>query len=375
MINSAKNMQRPLPEDLNTQAYGMGDVIFILHRDLGIPIHNLLGMSPQDLYDIAVTTSSENDVEATRSFVVIDDATGDALKEHFRSTLGANRPDHADVADNIGITSRSTALEQLPGLDVNTPLLEIEKELYAKGGQQLIVLEDDASAEYGREMNRIISLRPHGRCKSLDGEADANKEKAPNPAGGHPEVLDYEDLSPDLQLQLLTASDPKVRRNMMRYSAALRIALTGQQHDSPDLKILIGMGFGMSDETDVEYQRLTLEDGNDRIYLRFNVDDALGPPDGMGVIRREGEKAVLYGQCRLWAPPTAKSPVIIFEHEDRYGCFIFRRGKALIRVDELPEHNLMPGFKRASHRLARLVKSKRLKHVAEPFMRVTIGSV
>lgn len=178
---------------------------------------------------------------------------------------------------------------------------------------------------------------------------------------------------PHFRLQLLTVSDPKVRTNVMRYSKALRIALTGRKDDSPDLKLLIGMGFGLTDEADIEYQALTRADGLDRLYLRFDVDDACGPPDGLGLIRLEGDRAVLYGQCRLWSPASVGKPVIIFAHEGRVGHFTYQPGKTLTRVDRLPASDPTPGFRRADNRLAKLVASKLLQKVGEPVLRIGRG--
>mgnify|MGYP001255828074 FL=1 len=175
-------------------------------------------------------------------------------------------------------------------------------------------------------------------------------------------------LDPEFELELLTLSDPKVRANMMRYSMALRIALTGRKDHDPSLRILIGMGFTMSDETDEAYQEATRRDGCDRLYLRFDVDDALGPPDGMGLVRLEDDRTVLYGRCNLWMPQSAGRPVIVFEHEGRYGHFAYRPGSTLVRVDSLPANDHRPGFKRAQDRLAALVASKRLQKVTEPFI-------
>ena len=175
-------------------------------------------------------------------------------------------------------------------------------------------------------------------------------------------------LDPEFELELLTISDPKVRANMMRYSMALRIALTGRKDHHPSLKILIGMGFTMSDETDEAYQEATKQDGCDRLYLRFDVDDALGPPDGMGLVRLEDDRSVLYGRCNLWMPQTNGRPVIIFEHEGRYGHFAYRPGSTLKRIDSLPANDHWPGFKRAQDCLAALVASKRLQKVADPFI-------
>lgn len=175
---------------------------------------------------------------------------------------------------------------------------------------------------------------------------------------------------PHFNLQALTVSDAKARTNMMRYAKALRFALTGRRDDGPDAKILIGMGFGMSDEADIKLQALTRSDGRDRLYLRFDVDDACGPPDGLGIIRLEGIRTVLYGQCRLWAPASMGSPVIIFGHEGRFGHFKFQPGKTLKRVDSLPADDLTPGYRRAAARLAKLVASKRLRDVGEPYLTI-----
>ncbi|MFW2853520.1 hypothetical protein ACM61V_16650 [Sphingomonas sp. TX0543] len=179
-------------------------------------------------------------------------------------------------------------------------------------------------------------------------------------------------LDPRLRLQMLTVSDRQARANMMRYSAALRIMLMGQRDETPDLRVLIGMGFGMSDATDLKYQMLTRTDGCDRIYVRFDVDDACGPPDGLGVIRLEGNRAVLYGQCRLWAPAGTGRPVVIFGHEGKYGHFTYRPLKTLTRVDSLPAKDLMPGFRRADARLAKLVSSERLLDIGEPIISITL---
>ena len=179
-----------------------------------------------------------------------------------------------------------------------------------------------------------------------------------------------ETLDPRFRLQLLTASDRAARANMMRYSAAFRILLTGQKDDAEDLKVAIGMGFGMSDATDLTYQMLTRLDGLDRLYIRFDVDDACGPPDGLGLIRLEGGEPILYGQCRMWSPPGTGRPVIIFCHEGRCGHFAYRPGKTLSCVDRLPASDLMPGFRRADARLAKLVRSDRLRDIGDPIISI-----
>ena len=157
--------------------------------------------------------------------------------------------------------------------------------------------------------------------------------------------------------------DPKVRTNMLRYAMAFRKVLTGQWEDGPDLKVKIGTGFTMSDETDHEYQRQTLSDGCDRLYIRFDIEDPLGPPDGLGLVRAEKSKAILYGQCRLWIPTGTARASIVFQHEGRVGHFVYVAGRPLIRMDTLPAKNLSPGFGRASMKLDTLVASKRLRKI------------
>jgi hypothetical protein len=174
-------------------------------------------------------------------------------------------------------------------------------------------------------------------------------------------------------LQRLTMSDPAARDNMMRYIAAFRTLLTGRQQDSEDLKVMIGAGFGITDASEVQHQFLTAADGCDRLFIRFDVDDAAGPPDGLGLFRKEGGAVSLYGQCRLWSPPSGGRPIIIFYHERRMGHFAYRPGKTLRRVDRLPTVDLMPGYLRADARLASLVASDLLREVGPAFVAMIAG--
>lgn len=166
----------------------------------------------------------------------------------------------------------------------------------------------------------------------------------------------------ELTRELGAISDPQVLANISRYIAALRIVVTGHKDHHPRLKILIGAGFCMSDETDDAWQKATRLDGCDRIYLRFDAEDPLGPPDGMGIVRRETVEAVLYGQCRLWLPEQSGHPAIVFGHEGLLGHFVYRPGQALARVDSAPAKATIAGFERADRRLAALVASKRLQN-------------
>lgn len=173
---------------------------------------------------------------------------------------------------------------------------------------------------------------------------------------------------PRFDLQRLTMSDTAARDNMLRYMAAFRIMLSGRQHDAEDLKVLIGAGFGITDGAEIRHQFLTAADDCDRLFIRFDVDAAAGPPDGLGLFGREGDAVPLYGQCRLWSPPGGGRPVIIFYHERRMGHFTYRPGQTLRRVDRLPTDNLVPGYLRADARLASLVASDRLREVGPSYI-------
>lgn len=155
--------------------------------------------------------------------------------------------------------------------------------------------------------------------------------------------------------------DPEIRTNMLRYEKAFRKVLTGQLEDKSGLKVKIGTGFTMSDQTDEEYQRQTRSDGCDRLYIRFDIDDPLGAFDGLGLVRAENDKAILYGQCALWMPVGTGRPSIVFHHEGYSGHFIYVPGRPLVRVNSLPSGDITPGLERAKRKVATLVASKRLR--------------
>lgn len=163
--------------------------------------------------------------------------------------------------------------------------------------------------------------------------------------------------------EFIAMLDPEVRTNMLRFEMALRKLLTGRWRDHPSLKVKIGTGFTMSDKTDDEYQEATRRDGYDRLYIRFDVDDPLGSPDGLGLVRSEDGRSVLYGRCRLWMPRTNKNPVIAYVHEDRAGHFSYAPNKTLNRTEEPPAKVHAPGFARADRHLASLVKSKHVRKI------------
>jgi hypothetical protein len=173
-----------------------------------------------------------------------------------------------------------------------------------------------------------------------------------------------------LEQQLLTTSDPAVRANMTRYADALLMMLTGGRHTADDLKILTGANFFVSDASEDLYCRLTRTDGKDRMLLRFDIDDALGPPNGLGLFHKEGYGATLYGQCRPWLPPAPGRPIIIFLHEGQGGHFAYRQGEPLRRIDHLPPNDLMPGFLRADARLIKTMRSPKLNMARPVFMNI-----
>lgn len=161
------SIRKPLPEIYDVHAYGVGDIMVILANEAGIPLRETIDLAPQQLYDL-VRAVAEDD-QHIQHLVVIDDETGEALKELLRLTIERLRPENRGAAHNVAIEKRSIALDKV-GLDAQTEisLTELEKRLWLVTGEPAVVLEDADFHAYGVEMNRIISARPHGRSRLLD---------------------------------------------------------------------------------------------------------------------------------------------------------------------------------------------------------------
>ncbi|MGH2192671.1 hypothetical protein, partial [Enterococcus faecalis] len=92
-------------------------------------------------------------------------------------------------------------------------------------------------------------------------------------------MIEDKALDPEFRLELLASSDPEARANMMRHT----VALTGRLHDREVSGLLIGADFKTTLEGVERIRDLTAADGNDRLMVGFDVDDARGPPASFGL--------------------------------------------------------------------------------------------
>ena len=133
-------------------------------------------------------------------------------------------------------------------------------------------------------------------------------------------------------LERLSASDPAAQANMLRYVAAVRIMLTGRRRGDVDAPPLIGAGFRLMGGAVEIPAAHTREDGADRIYIAFDVDDAAGPAIGLGLFRKDDDLVSCYGLCRLWSPANDGRAIIIPADDGSLGSFSFKSGDRLQRA-------------------------------------------
>jgi hypothetical protein len=164
-----KTERKPIPGDFYTTAYSAADIMVILNETLGIPLRALIVMEPQPLYELLLSHLAQEDLDAYEHLIIVDDETGDMLKQLMRDTVDRLRPENRGVAHDVGVMSRSAALARLDGeIPDNASLTAIEMALWTKTGDAQVVLEDVDDADYSAAMNRIISERLHGRSRKLD---------------------------------------------------------------------------------------------------------------------------------------------------------------------------------------------------------------
>jgi hypothetical protein len=165
-------------------------------------------------------------------------------------------------------------------------------------------------------------------------------------------------------LQILSASDPAASANMMRHVCALGMMLTGGK-GRPRLETepAIQAGFQLAPGEQMLQMAVTSRTGVEQIYLAFDIDDAAGPPVGLGIIRSEGEQVVTYGKCQLWSPSNVGRAVIVPGLSGEHGHFTFRRGAPLRHVRGLPPGDLRAGCLRGLARMKRLLESPELRDV------------
>ena len=173
------------------------------------------------------------------------------------------------------------------------------------------------------------------------------------------------------KLQELTASDPAVQVNMLRYVAAFsmmvgRRASEKLREGDAEVWATFQMSEGEHDMQSVIAGRSKV----DRVMLAFDVDDASGPPVNLCVIRVEGDAVATYSNCQLWAPTGARTAMIVSRAEGMAGSFSFVQGRTLRFTGELPPGNLELGFKRGWNALIKLARSDRLDNIHGGYMHV-----
>lgn len=161
------------------------------------------------------------------------------------------------------------------------------------------------------------------------------------------------------ELQTLSASDPLAQANMLRHVAALARLLTGRPGvEALPGEPLVGAGFRLLDGEEKLFAALTRNDGLERIYIAFDIDDAQGSPIGTGLFRKEGDHVVCYGLCRLWSPVNDGRAVLVPTGDgEPAGYFKFQRGQPFRWVDGPVPGDFAAGQRRAQASLARLVKA------------------
>lgn len=160
-------------------------------------------------------------------------------------------------------------------------------------------------------------------------------------------------------LQTLSASDPIAQANMLRHVAACTMLLTGRPgRKALAREPLVGAGFRLIDGEANLFATFTRNDGIERVYIAFDIDDAQGPPIGIGLFRKEGGEVMCYGLCKLWSPVKGGRAVLVPTGEGSpAGYFAFRRGKPMRWIDGPVPGDFDAGLRRTQTRIARLLKA------------------
>lgn len=167
------------------------------------------------------------------------------------------------------------------------------------------------------------------------------------------------------QLQELTAADPAASANMLRHVAALSLLVTGRRaRDRRCREPQFGAGFLLVDGNEQLFAATARRSGTDYVLTAFDVDDAAGPAQGIGVFHRQGDDMVLYGNCRPWSPANDGRALLVPTGRGDYaGHFAFRPGQPFKLIDAPVPGDLEAGFRRADARLRRLLASEALREV------------
>ncbi len=179
------------------------------------------------------------------------------------------------------------------------------------------------------------------------------------------------------ELQTLSASDPAVQANMFRHVRACTQLLTGRlAAQAQPAEPMFGAGFRFEDGEEKLFSAFTRNDGLERIYIAFDIDDAQGPPIGIGLFRKEGENVVCYGMCKLWSPTNDGRALLVPNGEGgTAGYFAFRRGHPFRWIDGPLPGNFDAGVRRAQSRLKRLLQAAEAEPAAQRGLATIVSNV
>lgn len=346
--------QKRLPDVYCVHAWGMGDLMITLKEQVGIPLREMIDLSPQQLYDLTRAFTDDEDLKAIEHLVVIDDETGEALKELIRQTVDRFRPENRGVAHNVAIEARSIALKKTAlEPDSAISLTELEKRLWDVTGEPAVVLEDDDFAAYGVEMNRIISARPHGRSRALDGVEDEPDETG---------VTATDNAERDARPSVSRGPDPyQIDRRIYRRPDSTTMAfliattvLTRFGHralqDEPDTEPTVMLMAGPVNNAMArrDSAALAMRTGKDVVYLEFERGKAAKGPKNLIVFEMSNGELTTWDRCTLWSRPDNLLTVILPRGRDFAFGF---DGVGIRRMTGAPTENLAPGFAAAKAEL------------------------
>ena len=310
--------RNPLPDDFDANAIGQGDMIVSLHHQLDIPLRDLIELTPQALYDLARRSAAPEDREDFERVVIIDDETGKRLKRNMRQMLRRARPSKQDVPHDIGVTSRAIALSHLSGIPSDASLTKLEKELVAAGSEPQIVIEDGDYDDYGKEMNRIISQRPHGRSRSLDHAPDIESN------GLNKEIAQAYVVALNLLI-----NDPEWATEGLANSRRVTFTYAPENNDK---------GFEWSAQNQ----------GMDIVVLSFAPGNEEAGPTNIAVYEERDGKLTVWPECSVWG--LAERSAYFIASNDGQAGFLVRQGTILL-VWGIPADDLTERFKEGEAKL------------------------
>ena len=218
-------------------------------------------------------------------------------------------------------------------------------------GEPAVVLEDDDFTAHGVAMNRIISARPHGRSRALDGSSDEpiGDDVA---HGAAPDDRTSTSRKPDPE-----QADGRMHRRPDSTTMSFLIAttvLTRFGHhaleDEPDAEPTVMFMAGPVNNAMArrDAAALATRTGKDVVYLELERGRATKGPKNIIVFEMIDGKLKTWERCALWTRVDKPLTVILPRGQN----FAFGNdGVGIRRMTGAPTQNLAPGFAAANAEL------------------------